>query len=151
MPARLAIVPTPARRSARRCTLRPAEAEAKLRDLLRKYQGADAEADLQRAEERAGSGLTHALEFWLDTKVKTQVDGATYQLHHQRITDHICPHLGDVPVAGLNPYLVKDWFDRLEKQGCSADLRNKCGQLSRRCLDQCVATVTSSRTPRATA
>ncbi len=115
-----------------------AEAEAKLRDLLRKYQGADAEADLQRAEERAGFRLKHALEFWLDTKVKTQVDSATYQLHHQRITDHICPHLGDVPVAGLNPYLVKDWLERLAESGCSADLCNKVGQLLRRCLDQCI-------------
>ncbi len=34
--------------------------------------------------------------------------------------------------------MVRTWYEDLEKAGCSPDLRNKCGQLLRRCLDHCV-------------
>jgi integrase len=39
---------------------------------------------------------------------------------------------------GLNELLVKDWYDRLSEAGCTADMRNKVGQLLRRFLDRMV-------------
>jgi integrase len=40
--------------------------------------------------------------------------------------------LGDVPMGKLTPAAVVDLFERMEGEGCTADLRNKVGQLLRR-------------------
>jgi hypothetical protein len=106
------------------------EAQAKLDDLRQKRDAGQVEA--------GEISLKGALGWWLDCNLKPRVDPATYALHKQRAEDYIVPHLGGTPVAGLSPYMVANWYADLEKKGVSADLRNKCGQLLRRCLKQCV-------------
>jgi hypothetical protein len=78
------------------------------------------------------------LDFWLDGTVKPKVDPETYRVYKQRINDYILPHLGQAPVAGLTVFMVKQWYEDLEKAGSSADLRNKVGQILRRALHYAV-------------
>jgi len=106
------------------------EAQRLLNDLLQRAGAGEADAGKRP--------LRSVLDFWLDCNVKARVDPATYALHKQRVTDYILPHLGHYAVAALNEYMVRTWYEDLEKAGCSLDLRNKCGQLLRRCLDKCV-------------
>ncbi|MCI0464799.1 MAG: site-specific integrase [Gemmataceae bacterium] len=82
--------------------------------------------------------LKSCLEFWLDVVVRVKVDPGTYALHRQRVKDYILPYLGHVRLAGLTPFMVAQWYQDLEKEGRSADLRNKVGQLLRRCLKHAV-------------
>lgn len=110
------------------------EAEEKLRVLQLRYKGEAAEQE----ETRKTHKLKYDLDFWLDCEVKPKVDAETYHLHKQRIKDYLRPYLGDLPTMGLNPYLITEWFQKLEEQGLSSDLRSKVGQLLRRCLDHCV-------------
>ena len=107
------------------------EAQRLLHDLLQKVQTGEAD--------RGEVLLKGKLDWWLDCNVKARVDPATYALHKQRVTDYILPYLGHYPVAALNEFMVRTWYEDLAKAGCSSDLRNKCGQLLRRCLDKCVS------------
>jgi integrase len=98
--------------------------------------------ELDRLRQRYAAGQQPAermllgafFDFWLDGWVKVKVDAATYQMHQQRVKDYIVPHLGHVAVVSLTDFMVKQWYEDLEKAGCSADLRNKVGQMLRRCL-----------------
>src|SRR4051812_27637683 len=82
--------------------------------------------------------ISNRLYYWLDGRVKPRVDAGTYALHKQRVDDSLIPHLGHVKVARLTAFLVTHLYQTLEKEGRSADLRNKVGQLLRRCLDHAV-------------
>jgi integrase len=82
--------------------------------------------------------LKGCLDFWLDSIVRVKVDVATHALYKQRTDDYIIPHLGHVHLAKLTPYMVSQWYKDLEKQGLSPDLRNKLGQLLRRCFKHAV-------------
>jgi integrase len=115
------------------------EAEEKLHEEIRKYRGPDAQTSAEAEEERKRRPLKFDNAFWLDGEVKPKVDKATYLLHKQRIDDHLLPHLGSIPVMGLNQYLVKEWYEKLEQEGASSHLRNKVGQLLRRFLDRVMA------------
>lgn len=107
------------------------EARRLLNDLLQKVQAGD--TDL-------GAGtLSGKLDWWLNCNVKARVDPATYALHKQRVEQYILPKLGHYSVAAISEYMIRNWYDEMEKEGRSPDLRNKCGQLLRRCLDKCVS------------
>jgi integrase len=119
------------------------------RPLRRNVYGATKEEALEkldalRGKVKAGAAdgdklpFRNAIDFWLAGQVKPHADEATYRLYQQRIRDHILPHLGHIAVAALNPYLIQNWGEELERQGCTPNLRKNCSKLLRRCLDQCV-------------
>jgi integrase len=106
------------------------EAQTKLQDLLQKHQTGELN--------NSSMNLKTFLEFWLESAVKPRVDPATYKVHKQRVTDYLIPHVGHVQVAKLTPFQVSQLYQDLEKEGRSADLRNKVGQLLRRALKYAV-------------
>jgi integrase len=106
----------------------------------------EARAKLLQLQQKAMAGLADApdmslkvcLKFYLDTVVKPRVDAATYTLHKQRVNDHLIPHLGHMALTRLTPFMVSQLYQDLEQEGHSVDLRNKVGQLLRRCLKHAV-------------
>jgi integrase len=97
---------------------------------------------LQELQQKHGSGRADAgnmtveslFKLWLDTEVKDSVDPATQRVHEQRVKDYILPSLGTIKLEKLTRVHPAELQAELQKDGRSADLRKKVGQLLRRVL-----------------
>lgn len=107
------------------------EAQNKLLDLQHKSLAGQLGAET--------TTLKACLDFWLESVVRVKVDPGTHALYQQRANDYIIPHLGHIHLSKITPLVLSQWYQDLEKEGRSADLRNKVGQLLRRCLRHAVS------------
>ena len=107
-------------------------------DVLDKLARLQAAAATGMLTDAAGLKLTEYLHRWVEDVARSSVRPRTYQLYKWLIDKHITPRIGGVKLDKLTPMHLHELLRLMEREGCSARLRQMVFARLNRALKQAV-------------